>query len=179
MVVIEWFEINYRKLNQDKCHFLLSVHKHEIICTNIGKTKIWESRKQKLLRIIINLHFDEYILNQCKKASFKLGAHPRKTENLNYRKLNQDKCHFLLSVHKHEIICTNIGKTKIWESRKQKLLGIIINLHFDEYILNQCKKASFKLGAHPRKTENLNESFHWIAIWVLPTYLGVLRKKFK
>ena len=98
---------------------------------------------------------------------------------INYRKLNQDKCHFLLSVNKHEIICTNIGKTKIWESRKQKLLGIIINPHFDEYILNQCKKAGYKLGAHPRKTENLNKSFHWIAIWVLPTYLGVLRKKFK
>ena len=28
---IEWFESNYMKLNQDKCHFLLSGHKHEMI----------------------------------------------------------------------------------------------------------------------------------------------------
>ena len=55
MLVNEWFEISYRKLNQGKCHFLLSVHKHEMICTNIGITKIWKSRKQKLLGIIRNL----------------------------------------------------------------------------------------------------------------------------
>ena len=67
MLAIEWFESNYMKLNQDKCHFLLSEHKYEMIWANIGQTKIWESRKQKLLGIIIdrNLRFDEYVLNQC------------------------------------------------------------------------------------------------------------------
>ena len=76
MLAIEWFESNYMKLNQDKCHFLLSGHKHEMIWANIGQTKIWESRKQKLLGIIIdrNLRFDEYVLNQCKKAGRKLSA---------------------------------------------------------------------------------------------------------
>ena len=38
MLAIEWFESNYMKLNQDKCHFLLSGHKHEIIWGNIGQT---------------------------------------------------------------------------------------------------------------------------------------------
>ena len=28
VLAIEWFESNYMKLNQDKCHFLLSGHKH-------------------------------------------------------------------------------------------------------------------------------------------------------
>ena len=76
MPAIEWFESNYMKLNQDKCHFLLSGHKHEMIWANIGQTKIWESRKQKLLGIIIdrNLRFDEYVLNQCKKAGRKLSV---------------------------------------------------------------------------------------------------------
>ena len=76
ILAIEWFESNYMKLNQDKCHFLLSGHKHEMIWANIGQTKIWESRKQKLLGIIIdrNLRFDEYVLNQCKKAGRKLSA---------------------------------------------------------------------------------------------------------
>ena len=76
MLAIEWFESNYMKLNQDKCHFLLSGHKHEMIWANIGQTKIWEIRKQKLLGIIIdrNLRFDEYILNQCKKVGRKLSA---------------------------------------------------------------------------------------------------------
>ena len=76
MLVIEWFESNYRKLNQDKCHFLLSGYKHEMIRVNIRQNKIWESRKQKLLGIITdrNLRFEEYVLNQCKKAGRKLSA---------------------------------------------------------------------------------------------------------
>ena len=58
-------------------------------------------------------------------------------------KLNQDKCHFLLSGCKHEMIWYDIGQTKIWESRKQKVLGIIVkrNSRFDEYVLNQCTKT--------------------------------------
>ena len=80
MLAIEWFQSNYMKINvkiyQDKCHFLLSGHKYEMIWANIGQIKIWESRKQKLLGIIIdrNLGFDEYVLNQCKKAGRKLSA---------------------------------------------------------------------------------------------------------
>ena len=79
MLAIEWFESNYMKLNQGKCHFLLSGHKHAMIWANIGLTKIWESRKQKLSGIIIdkNLRFEEYVLNQCKKASKKLSTFTR------------------------------------------------------------------------------------------------------
>ena len=63
MLTIEWFESNYMKLYQDKGHFLLSGHKHEKIWHNIGQTKIWESRTQKLSGMIIdrNLRFDEYV----------------------------------------------------------------------------------------------------------------------
>ena len=46
MPVIEWFQSNYMKLNQDKCHFLLLGHKHETIWANIGQTKIWESENK-------------------------------------------------------------------------------------------------------------------------------------
>ena len=62
------------KLNQDKCHFLLSGHKHEVMLAKIGHSNIWESCAQKLLEITIdrNLKFDEYILTQCKKAERKI-----------------------------------------------------------------------------------------------------------
>ena len=74
ILAIEWFESNYVKLNQDKCHFLLSGYKHEVMFANIGHSKIWENCTQKLLGIIIdrNLKFDEYILTQCKKLEEKL-----------------------------------------------------------------------------------------------------------
>ena len=54
----------------------------------------------------------------------------------------------LISGNKHELLWANIGSSKMWESEKEKLLGIVIdrNLHFDEYILSQCKKAGRKLS---------------------------------
>ena len=76
VLAIEWFECNYMKLNQDKCHLLLSEHKYESVWANIGSCKIWESNDQKLLGVNMdrNLKFIHYILKQCKKAGRKLSA---------------------------------------------------------------------------------------------------------
>ena len=65
----------------------------------------------------------------------------------NYMKLNGGKCHLLLSGYKHEVMWANIGQSQIWESKEQKLLGVIIDrdMKFDEYVLIQCKKAGRKL----------------------------------
>ena len=43
----------------------------------------------------------------------------------------------------------NVGETKIWESKQQNLLDILIDrdLKFDEYVLSQCRKAGKKLPA--------------------------------
>ena len=67
-------------------------------------------------------------------------------------KLNQGKCHLLVSGHKHETVWVKIGETKIWESNKQKLLGVVIdrNLNFNEYVFNLCKKADRKLSVLAR-----------------------------
>ena len=52
LATIDWFECNYVKLNQDKCHLLISRHKFESVWANIGPCKTWESNDQKLLRVI-------------------------------------------------------------------------------------------------------------------------------
>ena len=70
-----------------------------------------------------------------------------------FTKLNQDKCHLLVSGRKHETLWANkIGETKIWESNKQKLFGVVIdrNLNFDEYVFDLCKKAGRKLSVLAR-----------------------------
>ena len=56
-------------------------------------------------------------------------------------KLNEDKCHFIISGYKREIMFANIGESRIWEKGQQKLLGVTIaeNLNFKEHILTQCK----------------------------------------
>ena len=75
-LAVEWFENNFIKLNQDKCHLLVFGRKHETVWAKIGETKIWESNKQKLLRVVINrnLNFDEYVFDLCKKAGEKLSV---------------------------------------------------------------------------------------------------------
>ena len=59
LITIEWFESNSMKLNQDKCHFLVSGHKHEHLWVNIGKSKIWESKSERILGVTVdqNLKF--------------------------------------------------------------------------------------------------------------------------
>ena len=54
VLAIEWFECNYTKLNQDKCHLLISGHECESVCANIGPCKIWENDNQKLLGVKID-----------------------------------------------------------------------------------------------------------------------------
>ena len=63
-------------------------------------------------------------------------------------KLNQEKCHLLVSGFKYENVWAKIGKAKIWESKKQKLLGVEIDttLSFDEHIASLYRKAGKKLS---------------------------------
>ena len=72
MSAIQWLEGNFVKLNENKCHFLLSGYKHEMTFAKIGQSRIWE--KQKLLGVTVDKHlkFEEHIVQQCKKAGQKL-----------------------------------------------------------------------------------------------------------
>ena len=70
LLAIEWFQNNNVKLNQDKCHLLVSVYKHENVWAQIEDVTILESNKQKLLvlQIYRNLNFNKYVSLLCKKA---------------------------------------------------------------------------------------------------------------
>ena len=72
----EWSENYSIKLNQDKCHSFVSGFKHENVWAKIGKTKIWETKKQKLLGVETDrtLSFDEYIASLCRNAGKKLSV---------------------------------------------------------------------------------------------------------
>ena len=54
VLAIEWFEGNYMKLNNDKCHVFLSGYKHEVMWANIGQSQIWGSKEQKRLGDVID-----------------------------------------------------------------------------------------------------------------------------
>ena len=67
-LAIEWFQANYMKSSEEKFHLLISGDKHELLWANIGRSKIWESKKQKLLGIVINRNL------QRKNAGRKLSV---------------------------------------------------------------------------------------------------------
>ena len=52
-LAIEWFENNYMKLNEDKCHLIVARHRYESLWAKIGETRIWESKNEKLLGLTI------------------------------------------------------------------------------------------------------------------------------
>ena len=84
-LAIEWFNSNYMKLNEDKCHLLVSGQKFESVWVKVGNSIIWESNDQKLLGIQIDrqLKFDNNVFLMCKKAGNKLSALARLSNYLN------------------------------------------------------------------------------------------------
>ena len=48
-LVIEWFENNYLKLNEDKCHLLLAGHRYETLEPNIEKLGFRKVRMKNYL----------------------------------------------------------------------------------------------------------------------------------
>ena len=85
---IAWFQDNYMKLNNDKCHFLISGNLHENLFVRVGPELIWESAQQKLLGVIIdkNLNFNKHLSTLCKKGSQKVTALARISKFLPFHK---------------------------------------------------------------------------------------------
>ena len=74
--VILWFENNFMKLNEDKCHFIIAANTNEHLWVKVGKELIWESSEEKLLGVTIdkNLNFKSHLSILCNKVSQKVSA---------------------------------------------------------------------------------------------------------
>ena len=85
---INWFKLNYMKLNEEKCHLLIAGHKYENIWAMVGNSRIWESQKEKLLGVHIDndLNFKYHIDQICKKAGNKLSALARVRHHFSFEK---------------------------------------------------------------------------------------------
>ncbi len=75
LTAIQWFDANYMKLNESKCHFLTS-GTEEVLFVKVGDELIWESMSEKLLGVTVDnkLNFNAHLANVCKKASCKVTA---------------------------------------------------------------------------------------------------------
>ena len=56
-------------------------------------------------------------------------------------KLNGGKCLLLLSDYMHEVMWANIGQSQIWESKRQKLLGVVIDRIYSNTMQESGKGA--------------------------------------
>ena len=88
-LAIEWFENNYMKLNEDKCHLFVAGHRYETLWANIGENRIWESKNEKLVGLTIdrNPDFDDHVFTLCKKAGRKLSALSRISNYISFEKI--------------------------------------------------------------------------------------------
>ena len=73
---ILWFDANYMKLNQPKCHFIAPSHSPEELWIKVGQHVIWESKQERLLGLDVDkqLKFEKHVQIICKKASAKVTA---------------------------------------------------------------------------------------------------------
>ena len=87
LTAIIWFEANFMKLNESKCHFL-TCGTEEVLYVNVGNEIVWESNNEKLLGITVDkkLNFNTHLSNVCKKASGKVTALARLARFLPYHK---------------------------------------------------------------------------------------------
>ena len=83
---IMWFDNNYMKLNQDKCHFLISGNVTEHLWAIVDDELIWESAEEKLLEVTIdkNLNFNSHLNTLCKKVGQKVSALARIVKILSF-----------------------------------------------------------------------------------------------
>ena len=87
LTAILWFENNYMKLNQSKCHFL-TCGSPEHLWVKVGNEMIWESQAEKLLGMTVdkNLKFNLHLKGLCKKVNQKVSALARIARILPFQK---------------------------------------------------------------------------------------------
>ena len=145
---IIWFDNNYMKLNQGKCHFLISGNV-EHLWAKVGDELIWESKEQKLLGVTIdkNLNFNSHLSTVCKKAGQKVSALARIAKLLPFHKRSLILKTFIESQFSHcplvWMFCSREMNRKI-NHVHERALRIVYNdyqLTFDE-LLNKDKSVS-------------------------------------
>ena len=88
LVLLDWFQDNYFKLNANKCKLLITNH-NDNVSVNIDNENVTGEKTVKLLGVKIDnkLNFNEHVSDLCKKANLKLHALSRISHLMNRDKL--------------------------------------------------------------------------------------------
>ena len=85
-ILMKWFNENYMKSNNEKCHLVIS--SPDEVSIKIGCDEIVNEKSVKLLGVTIDqkLNFSEHVTNLCQKASRKLHALARISKYMSINK---------------------------------------------------------------------------------------------
>ena len=99
VILREWFQNNFMKLNEDKCHLINFGKGSNDKSLRIDNTIIKPSKEQQLLVTSIdnNLSFKGHVQSICKKASKKLHALSQISNYMDDRQVKQTMHVFILS----------------------------------------------------------------------------------
>ena len=157
-MALTWFETNYMKLNNDKCHLLVSGHHYEEMFVKIGNDRIWESKSVKLLGITIDkeLKFDKHVDKICSKANRKLSVLCRMRSFLSARKRRIVFKSFIESQFKYcpltWVFCSRKSNSKI-NRLHERALRIVYNDYERIYEELLSHDNSFSIHDHCLATE--------------------------
>ena len=86
-ILLNWFQVNEMKSNNDKCHLIIINHENNVI--SIGDEEITVSKSVELKGVTIDnkLNFSEHVTKICNKANQKLHALARIAKYLDPNKL--------------------------------------------------------------------------------------------
>ena len=84
---MQWFNENYMKSNNEKCHLLIT--SPDVVSIKIGSEELSNEQQVKLLGVTIDykLNFNDHVSKLCKKASTKLHALARVSKYIPMNKL--------------------------------------------------------------------------------------------
>ena len=148
-----WFENNFMKLNQDKCHFVISGNINELLFAKVGEELIWESSAEKLLGVTIdkNQNFNSHLSILCKKAGQKVTTLARIAKLLPFHKRRIILKSFSESQFSHcplvWMFCSRQMNRKINRIRERAL-----RLVYDDYTssFNELLKHDKTISIHHR-----------------------------
>ena len=171
---IIWFEINFMKLNEEKCHFLMGGNRHEHLWVKVGGELIWESSDEKLLGVTIdkNLDFNLHLQKLCKKVGAKITALARMVKLLPFYRKRALLKTFVESQFSYcpliWMFCSRKMNRKINHIHERAL-----RLVYDDYtaLFDELLKKDKSVSIHHRNVQNLAIEMYKVKNHLSPTII--------
>ena len=179
LTCIVWFEDNFMKLNEDKCHFLISGDINEHLFAKVGDELIWESSEEKLLGIIIDKHlnFNSHLTKLCRKVNGKVTALARIAKLLPFDKRRTVLKTFIESQFSYAPLVWMFCSRKI-----NKKINCIheraLRLVYDDYFLpfEDLLRKDGSISIHHRNIHNVAIEMFKVKNKLCPSFISDLFK---